>query len=125
MLQRGRGGGLEATARGCLGQVRRIRAVLAVVVECVDMAARQLPPPEKGVRNDLARLDRARLVVASESGEGRRLDEATVKSLTGGDTVTARYLYGEHFEFQPQFKLALVTNHLPRIDGSDEVLSPS
>ena len=49
-------------------------------------------------------------------------DEATVKSLTGGDTVTARYLYGEHFEFQPQFKLALVTNHLPRIDGSDEVL---
>lgn len=77
---------------------------------------------DRGPRNDLARLHRARRVVASESGEGRRLDEATVKQLTGGDTVTARFLYGEHFEFKPQFKLVLVTNHRPRVAGDDEAI---
>lgn len=77
---------------------------------------------DRGVRNDLARLHGARLVVASESGEGRKLDEATVKQLTGGDTVTARFLYGEHFEFRPQFKLCLVTNHRPQVSGDDDAI---
>ncbi|MGH2899552.1 MAG: DNA primase family protein, partial [Solirubrobacteraceae bacterium] len=75
-----------------------------------------------GPRNDLARLAGARIVVASESGEGRRLDEATVKEVTGGDTIAARFLYGEHFEFAPAFKLWLVTNHRPRIDGDDDAI---
>lgn len=77
---------------------------------------------DRGPRNDLARLHGARMVVASESRRGRRLDEATVKQLTGGDTITARYLYGEHFEYRPQFKLWLVTNHRPRVDGGDEAI---
>jgi putative DNA primase/helicase len=77
---------------------------------------------DKGTRNDLARLQRARLVAASESGEGRRLDEATVKTLTGGDTIAARFLYGEFFEFRPEFKLWLVTNHRPRVDGDDDAI---
>jgi putative DNA primase/helicase len=75
-----------------------------------------------GPRNDLARLHRARLVSASESGEGRHLDEATVKEITGGDTITARFLYGEYFEFQPEFKLILITNYLPRVAGDDDAI---
>jgi putative DNA primase/helicase len=77
---------------------------------------------DRGPRNDLARLHRARLVIASESGEGRRLDEAVVKQLTGRDTIAARFLYGEHFEFVPQFKLVLATNHRPRVDGADDAI---
>ena len=77
---------------------------------------------DRGPRNDLARLHRARLVAAAESGEGRRLDEATVKNLTGGDTIAARFLYGEHFEYRPQFKLWLATNHRPRVDGDDDAI---
>jgi len=77
---------------------------------------------DHGPRNDLARLRGARLVTASESGEGRRLDEATVKEVTGGDTIAARFLYGEHFEFRPTFKLLLVTNHRPRVDGDDDAI---
>ena len=76
----------------------------------------------RGPRNDLARLHRARMVVASESSAGRRLDEATLKQLTGSDTVAARFLYGEHFEFVPSFKLWLVTNHRPRVDGGDDAI---
>jgi putative DNA primase/helicase len=75
-----------------------------------------------GPRNDLARLHRARLVVASESGEGGRLDEATVKMLTGGDTVAARFLYSEFFEFTPGFKIWLVTNHRPKVEGEDDAI---
>lgn len=74
----------------------------------------------QSIRNDIARLHGARLVTAVESGAGRRLDESIVKSLTGGDTVAARFLYSEAFEFVPAFKLFLATNHKPRIAGSDE-----
>jgi len=77
---------------------------------------------DRPLRNDIARLHRARLVSASESGEGRRLDEALVKEITGGDTITARFLYGEHFEFRPEFNLWLRTNALPRVDGSDDAI---
>jgi P4 family phage/plasmid primase-like protien len=72
------------------------------------------------VRNDLAKLNGARLVTATESESGKRMSEAVVKQLTGGDTVTARFLYSEHFEFVPQFKLWLGTNHKPKIVGSDD-----
>ena len=71
------------------------------------------------IRNDIARLRGARLVTGIESDAGRRLAESLVKALTGGDTVSARFLYSEHFEFQPEFKLWLATNHKPRILGTD------
>jgi putative DNA primase/helicase len=68
-----------------------------------------------GVRNDLARLRGSRVVTAIESAGNKRFDEAMVKSLTGGDMVSARFLYQEHFEFQPSFKLWLATNDRPRV----------
>lgn len=72
-----------------------------------------------GVRNDLARLAGTRLVTAAESQANRPLAEEVIKQITGGDTITARYLYSEHFEFRPQFKVFLATNHKPRIRGTD------
>lgn len=73
-----------------------------------------------GVPNDVARLMGARFVASIETGEGESLDEGLVKHLTGGDTVTARYLYGEFFEFAPTHKLWLSTNHKPSVLGTDE-----
>jgi len=72
-----------------------------------------------GPRNDLARLDGARLVTAQEIENGRRFSESTLKQLTGEDTVTARFLYTENFEFKPMFKLFLAANHKPIIRGTD------
>ena len=72
-----------------------------------------------GPRTDIARLKGARLVTISECPADVWLDEAIVKQLTGGDTVTARYLYGREFEFKPEFKLIMATNHKPRIRGTD------
>jgi putative DNA primase/helicase len=73
-----------------------------------------------GANSDIARLQGARLVTASEPNEGVRLDEGLIKELTGGDRVTARFLYGSEFEFNPQFKLWLATNHKPIIRGTDD-----
>lgn len=75
---------------------------------------------KSGANSDIARLESARLVTSSEPNEGVRLDEGLVKQLTGGDKVTARYLYGKEFEFKPQFKLWLATNHKPIIRGTDD-----
>lgn len=75
-----------------------------------------------GIPNDVARLRGARFVGAVESGEGRRLDETLVKRLTGGDTVTARFLHQEFFEFRMVGKLWLATNHRPTIRGTDDAI---
>lgn len=72
------------------------------------------------IRNDVARLQNARMVVAAETEEGRRLDESLIKDLTGGDTITARYLHKEFFEFKPTHKLWLYGNHKPVIKNTDE-----
>lgn len=68
---------------------------------------------------DLADLYGKRLVVCSETGEGRALDETLVKELTGGDPIRARRLYENNWEFWPTHKLWLVSNHKPRVVGSD------
>lgn len=70
--------------------------------------------------NDLARLRGARAVISSEVEDGSAFSETLVKELTGGDMITARFLYAEYFEFRPQFKLLLLGNHKPHIRGSDE-----
>ena len=52
----------------------------------------------------------------------RALDETRVKELTGGDTISARFLYGEFFDFLPVCKLFVATNHKPVIRGSDHAI---
>jgi len=70
-------------------------------------------------RNDLAALHAARFVKAAEAEHQAWLDEAMVKQLTGGDTISARFLYHEQFSYKPQFKIWLATNHKPEIRGTD------
>jgi putative DNA primase/helicase len=67
----------------------------------------------------LARLFGKRLVVAVETQEGARLDEALVKELTGGDPITARRMREDPWQFNPTHKAVLVTNHKPEIRGTD------
>lgn len=71
------------------------------------------------INSDIARLKGARLVTSVEPNEGVRINEGLLKQLTGDDTVTARKLYGDEFEFKPEFKLWMATNHKPVIRGTD------
>jgi putative DNA primase/helicase len=68
---------------------------------------------------ELAALFGARLVLASESPEGRRWDEERIKSLTGRDAIAARFMNRDFFEFIPRFKLLVASNHKPRIKTVD------
>ncbi|MBX9803243.1 MAG: hypothetical protein K2Y04_10830 [Caulobacteraceae bacterium] len=72
-----------------------------------------------GPSPDLARLAGARLVLGSETEEGRALAESLIKQLTGGDLMTARQMYGRPFEFLPVMKLMLAGNHRPTVRGTD------
>lgn len=72
------------------------------------------------IPNDLARLANARFVTVSETPEGRRFSEGLIKDVTGGDTITARFLHREFFDFRPRFKLWIRGNHKPQIRGTDE-----
>jgi putative DNA primase/helicase len=76
----------------------------------------------QGVGNDVAALKGARFVSAAEVEKGRRLAESKVKQLTGRDTVTARFLFGENFDFKPEFKLWLSTNNKPVVQGTDDAI---
>lgn len=62
---------------------------------------------------DMARLKGARFVTVPEPEKGLELNIALIKQLTGGDTYTARFLNANCFEFKPEFKLFITTNHLP------------
>lgn len=73
-----------------------------------------------GANSDIARLKGARLVTTTEPDDGMRFDEGLVKQITGGDTITARFLYGEEFDYEPEFKVWMATNHKPIIRGTDE-----
>ncbi len=72
------------------------------------------------IPSDVANLAGRRFVVTSEIEENRRLNESRVKDLTGGDTIEARKMYKDWFNFKPTHKLWIFGNHKPVINGSDE-----
>lgn len=73
-------------------------------------------------RDDLVKLIGRRCVVSSEVKDGTRLAEALVKTLFGGDDMSARGLYEKTVEFTPTFKLVIAANHRPKVRDDDEAL---
>lgn len=71
---------------------------------------------------DLAMLHRARLVVSSETEEGRPWAEARIKSMTGGDPITARFMRRDFFTYRPTFKLVIVGNYRPVLRNVDDAV---
>ena len=75
-----------------------------------------------GVPNDVARLRGVRFTVTNEVDEGMTLSESVIKDLTGYDTLTARFMRGEFFDFTPSHKLWMYGNHKPEIRGTDPAI---
>jgi putative DNA primase/helicase len=74
----------------------------------------------ENVQHDIARLRGARLVCVSETGERDQLDEQLVKQWVGQDTLSGRILYQKKaFDFKPNGKLVIRTNHKPVVSGQD------
>ncbi len=60
--------------------------------------------------------------VAQETQKGRKWDEAKIKTMTGGDKITARFMRQDFFDFVPTFKLFITGNHKPRLENVDEAM---
>jgi putative DNA primase/helicase len=71
---------------------------------------------------DVAGLRGVRFVTAIETEDGRWWAEAKIKSLTGGNPVTARFMRQDFFEYVPQFKLIVAGNHKPGLRSVDEAI---
>lgn len=108
---------------GANGKSTLLDAVVQVLGDYAQSAPPELIAPTRDEHPTLmADLQGARLVVTSEMDDGRRLAEATVKRLTGGDPIKARYMRQDLFEFRPSWHLCLITNHRPRIFGTDHAI---
>jgi putative DNA primase/helicase len=71
---------------------------------------------------DMAGLVGSRAVTASETERGRSWDENKIKTITGGDEVSARFMRGDFFEYVPQFKIIIAGNNKPRLKSTDEAI---
>jgi putative DNA primase/helicase len=106
------------------GKTVFLNTLYAIFGEYAVVAAMETFTASKNDRHstELAMLRGARLVTASETEEGRKWAEARIKSLTGGDLITARFLYHDNFTFRPAFKLTIVGNHAPRLVNPDDAM---
>ena len=117
----------EQCAFFCYGTGRNGKTTFLDIIRCIagDYASNIQPETlmirstNSAANSDIARLKGARFVTSVEPNEGVRLNEGLLKQLTGDDVVTARKLYGDEFEFKPEFKLWMATNHKPIIRGTD------
>lgn len=109
--------GPEATGKSTL--LEAVKALLGDYATTADFETFLKRRGDAGVRNDIARIAGTRLVVSVEVDEGKAFAEGLLKLVTGGDTVAARFLYREAFEFTPRFKLWLAANHRPAVNADD------
>ena len=80
-----------------------------------DMLSKKGFADSAGPSEDVARLNGARMVNVSEPEKSMQIDASLTKQMTGNNILTARFLRENSFEFKPQFKLFIDTNHLPQI----------
>lgn len=71
---------------------------------------------------DLAGLRGARFVASIETEQGRRWNESKIKTITGGDKISARFMRQDFFDYTPSFKLLIAGNHKPSIRNVDEAM---
>jgi putative DNA primase/helicase len=77
----------------------------------------------EGMATDIAELAGKRFLAGSEGNEGKRLDEALIKRMTGdGDQLTGERKFENPFTFTPQFQIFFATNHAPEIRGTDHAI---
>lgn len=75
---------------------------------------------KRNIKPEMAEMNGRRLLIASESQEGARLNDSIVKQLCSTDEVFAEKKYKDPFYFTPCHTLVLYTNHLPRVSASDD-----
>lgn len=112
--------GLAATGKSTL--FAAIKATLGDYASQTDFTTFLDQGKNGAVRNDIARLAGKRFVLTSEVDEGKKMAESLIKQITGNDTITARFLYQEAFEFVPKMKIFMAANFRPRVNANDAAM---
>jgi len=107
---------------GANGKSKVCETLLALLGDYAIVAGPELiiARRHRGIPNDIARLRGVRVALMNETSQGSRFDEARLKDLTGGDSLSGRFLHQEFFDFPPTHKLLIRGNHKPAISGTDE-----
>jgi P4 family phage/plasmid primase-like protien len=110
--------------RGGNGKGVLLNTVAALLADYQTTAPAEtfIDSPHERHPTDLAGLRGARLVTVTETEKGKRWAESKIKTLTGGDKVSARFMRQDFFEFIPQFKLIISGNHKPGLRAVDEAI---
>jgi putative DNA primase/helicase len=109
---------------GANGKTTLLNTLLALFGDYGKQADPELLVAKRGEAHPtgVADLAGARLAVCVEVEQGKRLAEALLKQLTGGDRIKARFMHRDFFEFEPTHKLCLAANHKPVLRGMDRGL---
>lgn len=73
----------------------------------------------KSAGPELIDIKNSRLVTFSETGQDEELNAEIIKTISGGDSITARGLYKDPITFKLQCKLLICTNNKPKFNGND------
>ena len=106
------------------GKSKFLEAIMAILGDYARTASPDLllnaDTPQHST--NIAELKGVRLVSAIETAEGKRMSEAVVKMLTGGDTRNARFLFQDAFTYIPSDTFWVATNTKPVVQGNSEGL---
>ena len=106
-------GSMSRNGKGTLCEsILRVMGDYGIAVKPETIALKQ-QSNSSSPSEDIARLAGIRFANISEPSKGLVLNAAQIKSMTGHDTLNARFLHENSFDFMPQFKLYVNTNHLP------------
>jgi P4 family phage/plasmid primase-like protien len=108
---------------GANGKSTFINTLMSAMGDYASQTAPDLLLAKQGSHpTELADLFGTRMAAAIEVNDGRRFNESLVKQLTGGDTVKARRLYENFWQFEPTHKVWLAANHRPDVRGTDQAI---
>ena len=102
--------------------------LLQTIARILGSYAHETPPAtfmerkSEGIATDIADLLGVRFALTSESARGQKFDEAKMKRGSGGERITGERKFEHPFSFYPQYKLFFVTNHLPKIEGTEDAV---
>ena len=109
---------------GANGKTTFVQALLGILGDYGITAPIETFAESKNERHstELARLRGARMVATEETSIGSRWNESRIKTLTGGNRISARFMRQDDFEYQPEFKLLIAGNHKPQMRSVDEAM---
>lgn len=109
---------------GANGKTTLVQTLLGILGDYAITAPIETFAESKSERHstELARLRGARLVATEETNTGSKWNESRIKTLTGGNRISAHFMRQDDFEFQPEFKLLIAGNHKPQMRSVDEAM---